>query len=173
MNRILQALSRTYRTFIDGLAIVAEAGIAFILVSIIYDVAARNLGLPSLVWISAAVEYSLYAITLLIAPKLIRDKGHIAVQSIVQLLPPATRRGLDRMVVVVCVLLCAVMTFYGADMALESYRRGEFDVRAFEMPRWILFAALSAGFAINALEFARFLFGTRSLFPEGDPDDGI
>lgn len=173
MKVIFRALLRAHTAAIDLFALTAELGIAVMFVAIVYDVAARNLVLPSVDWISAAVEYALFGITLLIAPKLVRDKGHIAVQSAVNALPLASRRIVGTAVLLICITLCLVIAYYAVAIGLDSYRRGEFDVRAFDMPRWLLFAWLAAGFLLTAIEFLRLLLRREAIFDVDRPSEGL
>ena len=40
---------------------------------------------------------------------------------------------------------------------IESFGRGDLDVRSIDLPRWLLFAPLACGFALLAVEFLRLL----------------
>lgn len=173
MTAMIRALLRAHTAAIDLLALAAEIGVALIFVGIVYDVAARNLDFPSVVWVGAAVEYALYGITLLIAPKLVRDKGHIAVQSAVNTLPSRGRRIVGTVVLLICFTLCLVIAYYASAMAIDSHRRGEFDVRAFDMPRWLLFAWLAAGFLLTAVEFLRLLLRREAIFDLDRASEGL
>ena len=43
-------------------------------------------------------------------------------------------------------------------LALEGWQRGEIEIRSLYMPRWLLFAPLTIGFGLMAVEFLRLAF---------------
>jgi len=57
----------------------------------------------------------------------------------------------------VCVLVCAVLAWYGLQVTLQDYFANEKDVRSLDMPRWIVVGFVPLSFAMMALEFLRFV----------------
>jgi hypothetical protein len=49
-------------------------------------------------------------------------------------------------------------------LLIEAIQRGEIEVRSLDVPRWILFAPLVAGFGLVATEFLRLLLRSESVF---------
>jgi TRAP-type C4-dicarboxylate transport system permease small subunit len=148
-------LAHWYDRLIAGLAALAGTIVAGICLLIVYDVIARNLGLQPPDSTVALTEYALLYFTMAAAPWLVRQRGHIVVEVVQQRCSPATRRWLDRVALVVCLLTSAAVAMLAALLALEAARRGELEIRSLALPRAALFAPLVVGFGLMTVEFAR------------------
>jgi C4-dicarboxylate transporter DctQ subunit len=98
------------------------------------------------------------------------QKGHVYIE--VFLARSATRvRGVCAVVTyVLCLATCLVLLYYSLDLTWLSWRRGDVDIRSFDMPRALLFACMPLSFLLMAIEFARYLLGYDSLYssePQG------
>ncbi len=160
----MRFLILAYNSVIVALAYVAGAMVAATFVAVVYDVTLRMLGIQPPYWTSAATEYALLYITLLAAPWLVRQKGHVFVQLVNQALPPVPRKWLERAVYLICILVSLTIAFYSLAEAIQSFERGEYDVRSIAMPMWLLYAPLPVGFLLTATEFLRFLLGFDSMY---------
>ncbi len=171
MNR----LTRLYGALISGLAGLAGVLLAAIVVVVVADVVLRGLGVQPPAFTAAFSEYSLLFATMAAAPWLVRSRGHIVVESLILVLPDGPRRALARGVYVLSLGLCCLLAWFAGVEAVASFVRGDIDIRAVDMPRWALFAALSAGFALMAIEFLRLTLGHGSLYTgrRGEISDGL
>jgi TRAP-type C4-dicarboxylate transport system permease small subunit len=97
--------------------------------------------------------------TMLGAPWLVREKGHVHIELVTAALPEATRRVVSRAVAAACVVVCGILTWKGVDLFLTNIERADYDVRAYYFPRWILTISFPLCFGLMAVEFARFVFG--------------
>lgn len=148
-------ITHAYNRFIDWLAMLAGLMIAAVCLLIIYDVIARNLGLQPPASTVALTEYALLYFTMAAAPWLVRTRGHIVVEVLHTRLSGATRRIVDGFILLVCVLVSVIICILAALLALEGWQRGEVEIRSLNMPRWLLFAPLTIGFGLMAVEFLR------------------
>ncbi len=171
----VHALARGYERFLRALAGFAGALLTFVLIAIITDVLIRNLGGQPPVWTLPFVEYSLLYITTLMAPWLVRTKGHIVVEALTSALPETVRNWLAHAVYLVCVLICLAFAWYALDLFMSAWIREEMDVRSITLPRTLLFAPMVVSFALMSIEFARYLFGSDSLYSGriGDGESGV
>lgn len=150
-----------------ALALLARVMLAFIVVLVSADVLARNLG-HSLVWSASLVEYLLIYVTFLPMPALVQGKGHVCADFVRRALP-ATLRGLvERAIYALCVAICVYLGAIALGSLLETARSGAFEVRTFDMPRWLIFLPIVIGLWLSAIEFLRYLLGFDSLYG-GDP----
>lgn len=156
-------IRRLYDGLIHALAGFAGALIAALCLLIAWDVIARNLGLQPPASTVALTEYALLYFTMAAAPYLVRVRGHIIVEVLYRRVDPAQRRWLDRAVLSLCVVICAVMASLALLLALEAFARGEIDVRSLDTPRWLLFLPLVVGFGLMGTEFLRLLIAGESL----------
>ena len=171
MNR----LTRLYGALISGLAGLAGVLLAAIVVVVVADVILRGAGFQPPAFTAAFSEYALLFATMAAAPWLVRTRGHIIVESLILILPKALRRALATGVYALCLGLCLVLAYFATTEAVASLLRGDIDIRAVDMPRWTLFAALVGGFALMAVEFLRLALGHGSLYVgrRGEISDGL
>ena len=160
----LQSLIKAYDAVIVGLAVLAGAMVAAVFLAIVYDVSVRTLGFQPPFWTIALTEYALLFMTMFAAPWLVRKRGHVFVESVVLQLGAAARRVVEKLVYIICIVLCLVLAYYATDQGLDAASRGTLDIRSITVPRWVLFAALPIGFGLSAIEFFRFLVGSESMY---------
>ncbi len=159
---------RIYDGVIVGLAIIAGAMVAAVFLMIVYDVAVRTLGFQPPFWTSALTEYALLYMTMLAAPWLVRQKGHVFVESLTLMLEARAQRAVHVFAYLISIVLCLVLTFYSVKQGLEVWSRQEIDIRSISIPGWLLYASLPIGFCLSAIEFARFLLGRESMYSGRD-----
>ena len=159
----MQAIWRIYTGLVYAMALVAGLTLVWLMVSVITSVLMRNLGLQPFAWLFTSAEYGLLYMTMLGAPWLAREKGHVHIELVTSALPDGPRAVVSRAVALLCVATCAVLAWKGADLFLTNIERGDFDVRAYYVPRWLLTIAFPLSFGAMAIEFARFAFGPELL----------
>ncbi len=162
-------LIRAYDWMIRTLALVAGVLVAAVFILIVVDVSMRTAGLRPPVFSSAVSEYSLIYMTMLAAPWLVRNRGHVRVDSFLAMAPPAWRPAIERVLILVCIALCLLATYLSAEFAIDFWMKGEIDLRSIELPRALLFVPLVIGFLLCAVEFLRMLLKGEILTA---PDDG-
>ena len=91
------------------------------------------------------------------APGLVDPVAMSPSGSLTDQLPAGIQAALRQIVLALAGLICVVLAIAATGMALESFGRGDVDVRSIDLPRWLLFAPLAAGFALLAAEFFRLL----------------
>jgi len=154
------------------LVVLAGAGAAIlglIALLITFDVLLRASGLQPLAHTLALSEYGLLYATLLGAPWLLRTQGHVHVEIVVAAVPASLRWLMVKMACLLGLIACLVVAWAAGETAYLNYTRDAFDMRSFDMPRWLLFGPIAPSFLLMAYEFWRFLRGTASL--HGDAPD--
>jgi len=165
LNRLLRA----YDTLIEGLLLLAGLVMAAVCLLIVADVVMRNLGLSPPDSTVALTEYALLYITMAAAPALVRSRGHIVVELLLQRLGLRIRRVLDRVVLLACAAIALAVAGLACALAVEAVQRGEIDVRSLDISRACLFAPVVVGFALMAVEFIRLLIRGEDLVrPPGE-----
>jgi TRAP-type C4-dicarboxylate transport system permease small subunit len=162
-------LARAWAGVVDGL--LASAGLVFAAVTLLiaWDVVARNLGLTPPESTVALTEYALLYACLAAGPALVRRRGHVTVDVLVERLPPGARRLAGRIVLLASAATAFVIAALALALAVEAVARGEVDVRSLDIPRVWLFAPLVAGFGLMGLECLRLVArGEAPSRPAGD-----
>jgi len=150
-------LLRLYDRFIAALAGLAGVTLFVMAAMIVIDVTMRNLGMRPPQAISALTEYALLYATMAAAPWLARSGGHVTIHTLTGQLPASAQSWLRRVVLIMAVILCLTLSIAAFVMAIESFGRGDVDVRSIDLPRWLLFLPLAVGFLLLAAEFFRLL----------------
>ena len=159
----MATVATLYWRLLQLLAVVAGALLATMAFAIVLDVGMRNLGLQPPAHTLTLTEYGLLYVTMLGAPWLVREKGHVYIELVTAALSPRARFRLTRGVYALCVLTCAVIFYFSLEVTISHYERDVIDVRSFDMPRWLLTASIPLSFGLMTLEFARFLLGLDSM----------
>ncbi len=152
-------MKRIYDAVLFGMAIIAGLLLVWLMLSVITSVLMRNTGLQPFAWLFTSAEYGLLYMTMLGAPWLVREKGHVHIELVTAALPVGLRRIVSRAVAAACVLVCLILACQGADLVLTNIERGDYDTRAYYFPRWMLTIAFPLSFGMMAIEFSRFVFG--------------
>jgi len=139
------------------MARLAAVLMAAMMAVICLDVALRNLGYQSSAHFFSFTEYALLAVPCLGAPWLVREKGHVYVEILLMQLGRRKRSALRFAIGVVCIVVCAILAWYGFELTLRDYLANEKDVRSLDMPRWMIIGFVPLSFAMMAAEFLRFL----------------
>ncbi|PWK66370.1 TRAP transporter small permease [Aminobacter sp. AP02] len=162
----MASIAKTYDTVSDACCVgLSGAALVFTCVSVLYDVGARASGLQPPIWTSAATEYAMLLLTMAIAPYLVRHHGHVRIEILNRTLPAVGQKLLHRGVSLMGCGVCMVIFVIAMRMGIDVHSRGELDIRSIEMPRWVLFAAIAAGFGLCAVEFLR-----QGLSPANDAE---
>ncbi len=159
----MAAVQRIYNLCLYTMALIAGATLIWLMVSVITSVVMRNLGIQPFAWLFTSAEYGLLYMTMLGAPWLVREKGHVHIELVTSALPETARRVVSRLVAVACVLVCGVLAWKGAELFLTNIERADYDVRAYYYPRWLLTLSFPLSFGFMAFEFSRFVFGENLL----------
>jgi C4-dicarboxylate transporter DctQ subunit len=164
----VKKIVRFYDRLIEMLAFLASIIIGSVFILIVVDVAMRTAGMRPPVFSSALSEYALIYMAMLAAPLLVRERGHVRIDSFVGYLPDTFRHPLERLLIVICIVLCLAAAWISADFAINFWRKGEIDIRSIEIPRALLFVPMVIGFSLCGLEFLRLLLRGETL---SSPDD--
>lgn len=155
----MRLIALVHRRIVDAMAGVAAAILVWLMVSIALGVILRNSGLQPPAWLFTSVEYGMLYLTMLGAPWLARERGHVHIELLTAMLPPRLRDGLSRLVAGLCVAICLLLFWKGLQLVLQNIERRDLDVRAYFFPKWVLTAAFPVSFGLMAVEFARFVGG--------------
>lgn len=161
-------MARAYHLVIDGLAAFAALILAAMVVVIVADVVARNLGFVPPSATVALTEYALLYFTMAAAPRLTRDKGHVSVRVVLDRLSLAHRKTAGRFIALLCALICFVMTSVAGALLVESVMLGDIEPRSIDVPRWLLFLPLAIGFFFSGTEFTRFAWNGEEAWGSAD-----
>jgi C4-dicarboxylate transporter, DctQ subunit len=153
---------RLYDAAIDALAWLCGAALAAVVIMVIAAVAMRALRIGEPDWILPTTEYMMLFIGTLGAPWLLRERGHVVIDAVRLALPHGTRRTLAKLVALSSAVLCAVLVYQSLPVLHAIL--GEYEMRAYMMPKALLVAPVTVCFALLAIGFFRALIGASELY---------
>ncbi len=159
----MSLFARTYDRLMYGMAWCAGFLMGAMMISICIDVVLRNLGFQSSAHLFTFTEYALLIIPCLGAPWLVRERGHVYVEIVLMHLSETNRHRMGIVIGVFCIVVCAVLAWYGFDVTWTNYVRRDVDVRSMDMPRWMIVIFIPLSFAMMAGEFARHMLRGTSV----------
>ncbi len=161
----MEALSQWYGKLLNTLALVACAMLFFMTLMICGDVLLRNTsivpGLRNIAWSNEVSEATLYLVTMLTAPWLLRQGRHIRVDVVLRIVPKRLGWYCEWASDFFAFACCLVLAAYGARATLASWKAGSMSVKTLVMPEWWLLAPLPVAFLLLAIEM---LFRMRRLY---------
>jgi TRAP-type C4-dicarboxylate transport system permease small subunit len=152
----MRRLAEVYGRLLAGLALGGCAVLFLMMVVICVDVLLRNVrlvpGMLGVPWANEVTEYSLYFITMLTAPWLLRRGLHIRVDVLLRAIPARAAWCCEWAVDLLALACCMVIAWYGFKAVLSSHAIGGMVVKVISVPEWWLLAPLPVAFALLAIE---------------------
>ena len=158
----MRHLAGPYDRVVTALAVIAGIIPLFLLFGTILSVAIRMAGQQFWPWLQAYIEYGLLYCTLLAAPWLVRQHGHVKVDAFVNMIPTGPRRLIACVILAICILVALIFTFYSGTMFFEAARTGNYETKSVDMPLWLLYLPMVVAFPLMAIEFIRLLVAQTS-----------
>jgi TRAP-type transport system small permease protein len=146
-------LSTLFGRLLDALAAAAALILLAMVVVVTADILLRNLALFGISWANEVTEYSLYLITLLTAPWLLRRGQHVRLDIILTLVPGRVAWLMEALGDVLGFAVCLLLIRYGIAMTTDSARLGALTIKNLVFPEWWLLAPLPTAFVLLAIEF--------------------
>jgi TRAP-type C4-dicarboxylate transport system permease small subunit len=167
-------IAAAYGHVINSLRVLAGIVIFAVFALIVGDVFVRLAGFQPWLYANILVEYGLLWFTMLAAPWLVRAKAHVFIDALTLVLPAALRQTLAKCVYVICICASLVFSYYSLRLLMESIAENQIDIRAVDMPQWILLAPIPLCFFLVAIEFVRYLIGPDSMYGKrADSTDNV
>ena len=111
-------------------------------------------------WHTEAVVYLILAATLLGLPYVQKLKGHVNVDLVPLLLPPAGRKILMIISFLSAIAVLVVMTYFSAELVYLSFSKGWTSDTVWGPPLWIPYMTMPLGFGLFALQLLADLLET-------------
>ena len=163
---------RIYDRLIAALAVIAGAVVATMCGLILFDVTMRSLGVALPAFAVTLVEYSLLYLAMCAAPWLVRERGHVYIDLLVQALPPGIRRIGERAIYLLSITACSIVAVTAGWLTWAALHSDRMDVRGIDVPLWISLVPLPIGFTLVACEFLRLWLRGESYFDRGSEGRG-
>ena len=144
--------------FISGLIVLA----IFVLITL--DVLLPLMGIQPWDGTLGVVEYGLLWFTILAAPWLARIKGHVFIDAVAVMLPPAVKKVTSKIAYLVAIIGSLMLAYFSWLLLVESYLDENIDERSIELMLWWIYAPMPICFVLVAAEFIRYLIGIDDMY---------
>lgn len=146
VNSALRVVSRAS-------AIVAAVAVGIAALVYVAEVIARYGLNDPLNWAGDAGSYMLCIMVFLALPLITRQRGHIAVTVVIEMLPSTHVGKVTRMLELVSAAVLLIVAFFVIDLCIRQYHQDVLTTMANQIPRWWLTAIMTFGLVLSAFNF--------------------
>lgn len=133
----------------------AALSLGLVVIIFSYEVTMRYVFSAPTRWASDAVSFMLLVTVFLAAPWLARQRGHVAVTILPELLPPRAERIVVAAGYVVAAIICFLAAWICIGETALLHGRNTMTLTSFRIPKWWLLAVMSYGLLDCGLQFLR------------------
>lgn len=149
----------------SGLSYISYLMIAGMFALVIVSVTQRFFGYSPIRSAIPLVEYFILYVPLLMAPRLVRNKGHVYVELGMELVQNRLARLILEKIIYVLAAIISLAIVYGASrLFYNAWIFGYIDIRSIDIPEWYGYLPFIIGFGFSAYEFLRYLFTQDSYY---------
>jgi len=152
----MRRVETAYGRLLEVMALAACALIFGMTLMICADVLLRNValipGVDGLPWSNELSETTLYLVTMLAAPWLLREGRHIRVDIVLRAIPARAGWVCEWLCDAIALACCMCMVIYGTQAAWDSYSQGSITIKTLVLPEWWTLAPLPVAFLLLAVE---------------------
>ena len=172
----MERLSHAWGKVLEAFALAACALLGAMTLMICADVLLRNVallpGVQGLPWSNELSETTLYVVTMLAAPWLLREGRHIRVDILLRALPARVGWRCEWLCDAIAFACCVCVVIYATRATWESFSQGSITIKTLVLPEWWTLAPLPVAFLLLSIEM---LFRMRRLWlgPRAPRDDAV
>lgn len=154
--RLIRLLAAGHDLLTQLAAILAAAGLISIVGSYVYEVVTRYFFNAPTAWASDYVSYALAASVFLALPKVTKDRGHVAVTILVDIIP-ARAAGIVHTIISLIGFLClSLAAWISFQENLRQYTRDIETLAIVPIPVWWVSSFITFGLFLSAFYMLRY-----------------
>ena len=172
----MERLSHAWGKVLEAFALAACALLGAMTLMICADVLLRNValipGVDGLPWSNELSETTLYLVTMLAAPWLLREGRHIRVDILLRAIPARAGWICEWLCDAIALACCVCVVIYATQATWDSYSQNSITIKTLVLPEWWALAPLPVAFLLLAVEI---LFRMRRLWsgPRAPREDAV
>ena len=172
----MERLSHAWGKVLEAFALAAGALLGAMGLMICADVLLRNValipGVDGLPWSNELSETTLYLVTMLAAPWLLREGRHIRVDIVLRAIPARAGWICEWLCDAIALACCVCVVIYSTQAAWDSFSQGSITIKTLVLPEWWSLAPLPVAFLLLAVEV---VFRMRRLWlgPRAPREDAV
>ncbi len=161
MHHLLRRLSALHDAVTEASAALAGLGLILIVTFYVYEVVSRYMFNSPTAWVSDFVSYALCASVFLALPKVTRERGHVAVTILVDIMPDRIAGYVHAGISVIGFLCLAFAAFVSLQENLRQFEKNIETLAIIPIPQWWISSFITSGLLLSALYMLRQAFDDR------------
>lgn len=157
MKRLATLLAKSIDLLTQVSTLLAAAGLAMIVGSYVFEVVMRYFFASPTSWASDFVSYALCAIVFLALPQVTRDKSHVAVTIIVDVMPKHAANAAHVGVSLLGFACLVFSAWVSLKENIRQYTRGITTLAIDPIPLWWVSSFITFGLILSACYFLLYL----------------
>jgi C4-dicarboxylate transporter DctQ subunit len=106
-------------------------------------------------WSDEVLVYGLIGATFIAGSLLAEEDGHVRADLVLRLLTPGAQRAVEIVNCTLAVVFCALLAWFGFQVARDAWQLGERSLTPLAFPMWIYYGSLPLGAALMTLRYLR------------------
>jgi C4-dicarboxylate transporter DctQ subunit len=106
-------------------------------------------------WSDEVLVYGLIGATFIAGSLLAEEDGHVRADLVLRLLSPGGQRAVEIVNCTLAVVFCALLVWFGFEVARDAWQLGERSLTPLAFPMWIYYGCLPLGAALMTLRYLR------------------
>lgn len=156
MNSVLARIYALHDRLTEVAAVLAAIGLIGIVASYVYEVVTRYFFNAPTAWVSDFVSYALCASIFLALPKVTRDKGHVAVTILIDILPHKISDIMHTCINLIGFCCLAFSAYISLQENIRQYSKNIETLAIVPIPQWWISSFITFGLALSSLYFLRY-----------------
>ena len=157
MKQLSGGLKTAHDLVTEAAAALAALGLGLIVFSYVFEVFTRYVLNSPTSWVSDFVSYALSASVFLALPKVTRERGHVAVTILVDILPDRVADFAHTAVSLIGFACLGFAAWISLEENIRQYSRGIETLAINPIPVWWVSSFITFGLAMSALYMLRHL----------------
>jgi TRAP-type C4-dicarboxylate transport system permease small subunit len=146
---------KLFDKILDAMCFIAKLIIAFIMFSVALDVFCRYVLNRPMVWVIPLSEYSLVYVTFLGTAWLLREEGHVSMETFTEKLGKGGQVLFGMGGSILGTIVSVIFTWYGTLTTIDHFKRGIYESAVMEMPIAPVLAIIPIGCFFLLVQFVR------------------
>lgn len=156
MSGILQQLARAHDAITGLGAILAAIGLMSIVASYVYEVITRYIFNSPTAWASDYVSYALAASVFLALPQVTKERGHVAVTILVDIIPTKAAGIVHSVIGIIGFLSLSLAAWISLLENIRQYTRNIETLAMVPIPVWWVSSFITFGLSLSAIYMLRY-----------------
>ena len=110
-------------------------------------------------WVVEICEYMLFTYTFLATAWLLKERGHIRVDILLENISPRNQKVLNMVTSAIGAIICLIIAWYGVESTWTHFQEGIPVVAFLNTPKFILLAFIPFGCFLLSIQFIRQAYG--------------